>query len=106
MGDMARMDRAARFRAEFHEELQDHVITDNPKILLKSQAFSQDIDGYLRLYVGLEVNGIRMEMMCDDNVFFDPDEPEEDLIERMTELYEMSEDTARRRLKKAGLIDG
>ena len=106
MGDSARMDRAARFQQEFHEELQDHTLSDNPKILLKSQAFNQDIDGYLRLYVGLEVDGRHMEMMNDDVVFFDPEEPEEDMVCRVEELFELREDTARRRLKKAGLISG
>lgn len=100
MGDGASLSRVERFMKEFGEELKAHLLKDNPKILLMNQGFNADINNYLRLYVELDINGEGYELCADDVVFFDPEEPFEDMVERMGELYGMTEEEATERLRK------
>lgn len=104
MGSSARMSRSERFIQEFNiDACLRNDYGDLPSF--KSQHLSQrDGDEMVYLYVLLSWREREYEVM-EDCIYYDPEEPDNDTIERVCDLLGLEEDEAKKRLKKAGLIE-
>lgn len=103
MGSSARMSRSERFIEEFNEtacEIADMLHFP----CVGSQALGFGNGEQVHLYIRMDWQG-RSEEMMDETVYFDPEEGDEDLIERVVDLFKIEEEEAVARLKKAELID-
>lgn len=103
MGSVSRHNRCERFIAEFGNEAAGlGMYVDLPSF--RCQNFGvRDSDECVYLFVGLEWQGADFELM-EDTIYFDPEEPDEDMMARVAELLHLEEDEAERRLKVAGLM--
>jgi hypothetical protein len=103
MGDIATTDRCDRFISEF---AQDAIAKYGLNASwVKNQGLGVH-EGWqeVHLYVLLDGGDDGMEVMLESPIFFAADEREDDLVERVIELFEIDEATARERLRRAELI--
>ena len=104
MGSSARMSRSERFVAEFGEDIcLQSGLSELPGF--HSQHLSmRDSDEMVYLYVAIHWKDAEHELML-DCIYFDPEESDEDAIERVTELLGVEANEAEERLIKAELIE-
>ncbi len=103
MGQMAQMDRCRRFIEEFNEDavrLHGHKPDEYPQGLGHHESWGQ-----VFLYGSMnDGEGGQREFLFECPLFFDSEEPTEDRVERVMDLFDLTEAEARKRLKKAGLL--
>lgn len=105
MGSMTRMGRCARFIGEFSKDAVR--IHGKPFKKALSPMGLGEHEGFETVFlfgVVLDSRREQVEVMLPSPLFFDPEEPESDLIERVQELFDLSKAVAKKRLKKAELI--
>lgn len=103
MGSAARANRCDRFIQEFNADAclrDDHG--DLPGFHSQHLAM-RDSDEMVYLYVMLRWREREYELMM-DYIFFDPEEPEPDMVKRVCEQLGIEADEAEERLRKADLI--
>jgi len=100
---MTRMNRCDRFKKEFNRIACSQYGLDNPKLISQSLGML-DMQELVYMFYLLDQKAGEVEVML-PLIFFDPEEPDEDVITRVMDLFKFSKKEAVRRLKKAELID-
>jgi len=104
MGSSARMSRCERFVAEFAEDICLRSGMDELPGFHSQYLSMRDSDEMVYLYVAIHWKDAEHELMF-DCIYFDPEESDEDAIERVAELLGIEEDEAEKRLIKAKLVE-
>lgn len=104
MGSLARMGRSERFIAEFAEDICLRSGMDELPGFHSQYLAMRDSDEMVYLYVSIHWKSAEHGLML-DCIYFDPEESDEDAIERVTELLGIEADEAERRLIKADIIE-
>ncbi len=107
MGSIATQDRCARFIDEFND---DAVRVHGPAgSFVRNQGLGI-MESWNQVFLFVSVAGPEegldtpsTELMV-PTIMFDPEEQANDLVERVCDLFELDEETARTRLKKAELL--
>lgn len=103
MGDIARGDACDRFMAEFEKDIIKYYGLQD-FLGFKSQALGVDeLTGYVYLYVTFQHKEDEVELLL-PTIFFDREEPYDDLINRLSDLLHIEADEAKARLVEADLL--
>jgi hypothetical protein len=103
MGDIATTDRCDRFISEFNQDaIAKYGLNAS---WVKSQGLGLH-EGWkeVHLYFLLDIGDGEVEVMLVSPIFFAADECEDDLVERVVELFEIDEETARERLRRTEVL--
>lgn len=101
MGSISRQSRCARFMHEFEEDLLKKHSMHGPCILDQSLGVFEGTEQVF-LFISLKSGEIEEDLML-PYLFFDPEEPRQDSIERIVEQLGITPAMADRRFKKADL---
>jgi|SRR3990172_891933 len=102
MGTLSRQSHCERFIEEFNTDATKKYGINLPWVINQELSIMEGWD-QVYLFVYLEHDGKKFELM-DPTLFFDPEELDEDTIERTSNMFDINEDEARKRLFKARLI--
>jgi hypothetical protein len=107
MGGIARMNRSERFIKEFGE-LAKSMYAPGPegqKVFPNWNIAFDSSSETVQLYWSNTLDGVERSFIADSfPVFFNPDEDDDDAIERVMDLFELKRDVAIERLKRSDLI--
>ncbi len=96
-----KMGRCAKFIAEFNKDACEALDLTGFRVV--SHALNvQSGENVVRMYYKLENKDIGEELMM-DQIIYCPEEDDEEVVERVTEMFGLDAATAKRRLKKAHL---
>jgi len=101
MGSIARMNQGDRFLAEFEDDI--NALYDLKPELTGSAVFVEGED-VVRYAIRISDKNGRVETFLSDQIFFDPEEDDENLIERVMQVFNLTKREAKIRLARADLI--
>ncbi len=108
MGSIARLNRCERYIEEFNEDARrDYGPREEHKHFFKRYSLGMGDDELVHMYYSTDPNEEEpQEFMALEppHIFFDPEEPYEDCISRVEEIYQLTREEAVARLRKAELI--
>ncbi len=103
MGSLSRMNRCERFVEEFKDDaLRRFGWPENPSVVSSSLGVDYE-EECVRFYLMFRWNE-REEEVCLDQVFYYPENFEDDTVRMVVDYFEIEQDQAIERLKKAQLI--
>jgi hypothetical protein len=109
MGSISRMSRSQRFIEEFNEDAK-RVYAPGPegqKVFCAWGIGFNEHTEQVELYWTAKLDGKELDFVPSQvSVFFDPEEQDEDLVERVMDMFELDRETATQRLLKIELIHG
>jgi hypothetical protein len=107
MGSMVRQERSFRFIEEFQEDAKKAYAPgpEGGKVFTSFGLGFDESDEVVRLYWTATFDGVQRDFTSDSfPIFFDPEQDEEDCIERIMDVFEMDRETAVNRLAEASLV--